>query len=94
MSKHNIDIWGLQTLQTALEPLNDVLPRQASGVWLLATSAEKDLSTSVELKQRNIHESPLCSERIRHAANRAPSMLVPSQLRTGPLRRPPLYRRS
>jgi hypothetical protein len=64
MSKHYVDVWGLQALQTALEPFYDVLPGQASGIWLLATSAEKDLPTSVKYQNRGISINHLCTQNV------------------------------
>ena len=43
MGKDDVDIWLLHALETALETLNNMLPRQPTGVWLLATSAKEDL---------------------------------------------------
>lgn len=41
--KDNVHVGLLKPLQRALESLNDVLPAQATGVGLLATSTEEDL---------------------------------------------------
>lgn len=43
VGEDNIDVWGLEALQAGLEALDDVLSRQAAGVWLLASGTEEDL---------------------------------------------------
>lgn len=43
VGEDDVDVGGLQALQAGLEALDDVLPRQAAGVGLLATRAEEDL---------------------------------------------------
>lgn len=43
VGEDDIDVWGLQALQAGLEALDDVLSRQAAGVWLLTSGAEEDL---------------------------------------------------
>lgn len=62
VGEDNVDIRLLETLQRALEALNDVLAAQTSGVGLLATSAKEDLcgedvlvSGPVELLQSLSH---------------------------------------
>jgi hypothetical protein len=44
MSEHDIDIRLLETFEGGFETLNNVLPRQAAGVWLFSPSSEEDLS--------------------------------------------------
>ena len=43
MSKYNIDVVVLQTLERALEALDDVLLAQSTGVGLLASCSEENL---------------------------------------------------
>jgi hypothetical protein len=43
MSKDNVDIWLLETLERALEALDDVFARETTSVRLFATCAKEDL---------------------------------------------------
>lgn len=45
MCEDNIDVRLFEALERALESLNDVLPAQATSVWLLASSSKEDLGS-------------------------------------------------
>jgi hypothetical protein len=62
MSEHNIHVRLLETLERALQTLHHMLPRQSTGVGLLATRAEEDfggedvlIARPVELLERLAH---------------------------------------
>jgi hypothetical protein len=49
VGKDDIDVWRLESLQRTLQSLDDVLLRQASGVWLFAAGSKEDLNSSAML---------------------------------------------
>lgn len=69
MSKDDIDVVVLETLQGALQALNDVLLAQSPGVGLLAASSEEHLALSaIAPLTTNGHDLPLWTARTRRAA--------------------------